>query len=91
MDDASRGLISKMKHQIKKRFNGPSFLWDEKQCWLQKCEINEVSEEDPELKKVISVNTTQIQENSLLTKLQERISSWTKIDISDKRHVAKKD
>ena len=54
-----------MKHQIKKWFNGPSFLWDEKQCWLQKCEINEVSEEDPELKKVISVNTTQIQENSL--------------------------
>ena len=90
-DDASRGLDSKMKHQIKRWFNGPSFLWDEKQCWLQKCEINEVSEEDPELKKVISVNTTQIQENSLLTKVQERISSWTKIDISDKRHVAKKD
>ena len=28
---------------------------------------------------MISVNTTQIQENSVLTKLQEGISSWTKI------------
>ena len=36
-------------------------------CWLQKCEINKVSVEDPELKKVISVNSTQIQENSVLT------------------------
>ena len=67
-DDASRGLDSKTKYQIKRCFNGPSFLWDEKQCWLQKCEISEVSEEDRELKKVIGVNTTQIQENSLLTK-----------------------
>ena len=49
-DDASFGLDSKMKHQIKRSFNGSSFLWDMKQCWLQKCEINKVSEEDPELK-----------------------------------------
>ena len=54
-------------------------MWDKKQCWLQKWEINEVSVEDPELKKLISVNTMQIQENSVLTKLQERISSWTKM------------
>ena len=38
-----------------------------------------MSEEDRELKKVIGVNMTQIQENSLLTKFQERISSWTKM------------
>ena len=74
-DDASCGLDSK----IKRWFNGPSFLWDKKQCWLQKCQINKVSEEDQELKKVISVNTMQIQEISLLTKLQERISSWIKM------------
>ena len=78
-DDASRGLDSKMKHQTKRWFNGPSFLWDKTQCWLQKCEINEVSEEDPEIRKVIRVYTTQIQENSLLSQLQERISSWTKM------------
>ena len=46
-DDASCGLDSKMKHQIKRCFNGPSFLWDEKQGWLQKCEINTAPEEDP--------------------------------------------
>ena len=49
-DDASCGY-SKMKNQIKRWFNGPSFLWDKKQCWLQNCEINEVPAEDPELKK----------------------------------------
>ena len=59
--------------------NDLSFLWDEKQCWLQKREIKKVSEEDPELKKVISVNTMQIRENSLLTRPQERISSRTKM------------
>ena len=77
-DDASRGIDSKMKNQIKRWFNGPSFLLDKKQSWLQKCEMNEVPVEDPKLKKLISVNTMQIQENSVLTKLQHRTSSWIK-------------
>ena len=59
--------------------NGPSFLWDKKPCWLQKCEIDKVPLEDPELKKLISINTMQIQENSVLTKLEGRLSSWTKM------------
>ena len=46
---------------------------------MQKYEINEVTLEDLELKKLISVNTILIHENSVLTKLQERISSWTKM------------
>ena len=54
-DDASCDLDSKMKNQIKRWFNGPSFLWDKKQCWLQKCEINKVPVEDLELKKLINV------------------------------------
>ena len=54
-------------------------LWDKKQRWLQKCEINEVPSEDPEMKKLSNINQMQIQENSLLTKPQERISSWTKM------------
>ena len=40
-DYASRGLDSKMKNQIKRWINGPSFLLDKKQCWLQKCKTNE--------------------------------------------------
>ena len=39
-----------MENHIKRCFNGPSFLWDKKKCWLQKCEINKVPVEDPELK-----------------------------------------
>ena len=49
-DDASHVLNSKMENHIKRCFNGPSFLWDKKKCWLQKCEINKVPVEDPELK-----------------------------------------
>ena len=72
-------LDSEIKHQIKRWFNGPSFFWDKKQCWLQKCEISKGPEEDQELQKVTSVNTADIQEISVLTKLQEIISSWTKM------------
>ena len=59
-DDASRGLDSKMKNQIKRWFNGPSFLWDKKQCWSQKCQIKEVPVDGPELKIWISVNTMHV-------------------------------
>ena len=78
-DDVSVGLDSKIKNQLKRWFNDPSFLWYKKQCWLQKWEINEVPVEDPELKKVISVNKMQIQENTVLNKLQEIIFSLIKM------------
>ena len=59
--DASRGLESKTKNQIKRWFNGPSFFRDKKQCWLQKCEINEVPVEDAKLKNLISIRFKEIQ------------------------------
>ena len=35
-DDASQGLDSKKKDQIKRWFDWSSFLWNRKQCWLEK-------------------------------------------------------
>ena len=43
-DDASRGLDSKKKDQIRRWINGPSFLWNRKQCWLEKNQLEEVSD-----------------------------------------------
>ena len=36
VDDASQGLESKKKDQIRRWFDGPSFPWNKKQCWLEK-------------------------------------------------------
>ena len=63
-DDASHGLDSKIQQKGGLMVHHSCGI---RNCWLQKCEINKVSVEDPELKKVISVNSTQIQENSVLT------------------------
>ena len=70
-DDASRGLDSKKKDQIRRWFDGPSFLWNRKQCWLEKSQLEEVSDEDPEVRKVVKVNISNIQNSSVLSMLQE--------------------
>ena len=78
-DDASRGLDSKKKDQRKRWFDGPSFLWSRKQCWLEKFQLEEVSDEDPEVRKVVKVNFSNIQGSSMLSRLQEITSSWIKM------------
>ena len=78
-DDASQGLDSKKEDQIKRWFDGPSFLWNRKQCWLEKSWLEEVSDEDPEVRKVVKVNVSNIQNSSVLSRLQEIISSWIKM------------
>ena len=57
---------------------GLSFLWDRKQCWRKNIRSNIVSEQNLKLRKVIKFNDTQI-ENVLLSKLQEKTSSWKKL------------
>ena len=78
-DDASRGLDSKKKDQIKRWFDGPYFLWSRKQSWLEKFQLEEVSDEDPEVSKVVKVNVSNIQSSSMLSTLQWITSSWIKM------------
>ena len=52
------------------------FLWSRKQCWLEKNQLEEVSDEDPEVRKVVKVNVSNIQSSSML---QEITSSWIKM------------
>ena len=41
--------------------------------------MEEVSDEDPEVRKVVKVNVSNIQNSSVLSRLQEIISSWIKM------------
>ena len=78
-DDASRGLDSKKKDQIKRWFDGPSFLWNRRQCLLEKRQLEEVSYKDPEVRKAVKVNVRSIQKSSVLSRLQEITSIWIKM------------
>ena len=79
IQQASQDLDSKKKDQIRRWFDGPSFLWNRKQCWLEKSQLEEVSDEDPEVRKVFKVNVSNIQNSSVLSRLQEITSSWIKM------------
>ena len=74
-DDASQGLDSKKTDQIKRWFDGPSFLWSRKQCWFENFQLKEVSDEDSDVWKVVKVNVSNIQSSSMLSRLQEITSS----------------
>ena len=54
-------------------------MWSRKQCWLEKFLLEEVSDEDPEVRKVVKVNVSNIQSSSVLSRLQEITSSWIKM------------
>ena len=72
-------MYSKKKDKIRTWFDGPSFLWNRKQCWLEKSQLEEISDEDPEVRKVVKVNVSNIQDSSVLSRLQEITSSWIKM------------
>ena len=54
-------------------------MWSRKQYWLEESQLEEVSDEDTEVKTVIKVNVSNIQNSSVLSRLQEKISSWIKM------------
>ena len=42
------------------------FFWTRKQCWLEESQLEEVSDEDPEVKAMAKVNVSNIPNSSLL-------------------------
>ena len=71
-------MDSKNKDKIRRWFDGPSFLLNRKQCWLEKTQSEEVTYEDPEVRKKVKVNVSNIENSSVLSRLQETTSSWIK-------------
>ena len=72
-DHASRGLTAE---QLKTSnwFTGPKFLWQLK-LPNRECKVEEIKEDDPELRKALVCNTQTKEDRSLLDRLQ-KFSDW---------------
>lgn len=61
--------------EVPRWFAGPAFLWEKEENWNTSQEKFEVSDDDPEVKKVINTNAVSVEE-SHLTRIGSRISNW---------------
>ena len=77
-DDASRGLNAARENSSSRWFQGPSFLWQEDKIWEKQTVNEELSEDDPEIKKDIKVCTI-IKNKRIIAHLSEKVSSWSKM------------
>ncbi|XP_053294707.1 uncharacterized protein LOC128455095 [Pleuronectes platessa] len=75
-DHASRGLTAE---QLKTSnwFSGPKFLW-QKDLPDRACKVEEVKEDDPELRKALVLSTKARENRSLLDRL-EKFSDWSRV------------
>ena len=78
-DDVSRGLDATKVNKVTLWFNGPAFLWKPESEWTISAEFQPPNEEDPEVRKEVTVNATGIKRYNILDTLEERISCWVKM------------
>ena len=67
-------------------FNGPAFLWKPESEWTISAEFLPPKEEDPEVRKEVTVNATGIERYDILDTLEERISCWVNSCICEEVH-----
>ena len=74
-DHASRGITADDHEAVQHWINGPEFLWLRDETWQQTSDIPEVPENDPEIKKIITVHASRVDStaNYVLTLLEQRI------------------
>ena len=77
-DDASRGLTVAREISSSRWFQGPRFLWQEDKIWEKQTVYEELSEDDPEIKKDIKVCAI-IKNKGITDHLSEKVSSWSKM------------
>lgn len=79
-DDCSRGLDAQQFLDNRRWLRGPQFLWDKEQRWPQN-KVEEVSAEKLELRKEKTIAMTDVEgpNQSKLSELLERYSSWTRL------------
>ena len=85
-DDASRGLEIEDLLDCRRWLEGPEFLWETKNCWpvLEREDISDVKEDDPEVKKCKSLAMKSIPVDASLNDIFAKFSSWHRL----KRSVA---
>ena len=77
-DDASRDLNAARENSSSRWFQGPRFLWQEDKIWEKQTVNEELSEDDPEIKKDIKVCAI-IKDKGIIDHLSEKVSSWFKM------------
>ena len=78
-DDGSRGLAATKVNKGARWFNRPAFLWKPESEWTISAEFQPPNDEDPEVRKEVTVNSTGIERYNILDTLEERISCWVKM------------
>ena len=80
-DHASRGIKVEDEKSVSQWLNGPEFLSKPEDEWAHLHEVPEVDEVDPEIKRSIVVHASKVSSSnhSLISTLEERISSWSKM------------
>ena len=71
----SRGIDVNNTKATETWFNGPSFLWESQSTWASNRRFFDVSSDDPELKKELRTNYTEVAFD-ILHQLEEKISTW---------------
>ena len=74
-DYCSRGIDVNNTKATETWFNGPSFLWESKSTWASNRRFFDVSSDNPELKKELRTNYTEVS-CDILHQLEEKISTW---------------
>ena len=78
-DDASRGLCADELIKSKRWLHTPEFLWGSAEPWPKRpASINEIEEDDPEVKKPARIVAIDLREevNTTIHDIFSRISSW---------------
>ena len=73
-DYCSRGMGANNTEATETWFNGPSFLSESESTWTSNRKIFDVSSDDPELKKELRTNYTEVSFD-ILHQLEEKIST----------------
>ena len=60
-DDGSRGLDATKVNKVTRWFNGPAFLWKPESEWTISAEFQPPNEDDPEVRKEVTVNVIGIE------------------------------
>ena len=74
----SRGLDGTYLAKIKVWYEGPEFLKEPKSSWERHHMVEEIDTDEPDIKKEVFVNRTEVKTDILET-LEIRFSSWNKM------------
>ena len=67
-DDTSCGVLPSNAAKVKRWVNGPKFLWKEESTWPSQDEvIQDISSDDPEVKKAVVVNSVSSMKENIVT------------------------